>query len=441
MKKTNRLFCAVALATLATGAVLRAADASGTNEEQRWNWHLQNTAIFQYHPRFTAPYAGPNSLEDARKGCETVSLDALGGARLWAGAEVHVDALLWQGHGLSDTVGLEGFPNGEGSRVGTDGPNMTISRLFLRQTIGFGGAQENVEEDLYHLAGQQDVSRLTLTAGKMSVKDIFDGNAYANDPRTQFLNWALMANEAWDIPADALGYTTGFAAELNQPQWTLRYGIFQMPANANGLAMDSHYLDAWGMVTEIERRFALAGHPGAVRVLAFLNRADMGSYQDAVDNAARPADIEATRAYRYKYGCGLNLEQEITPDLGAFSRLGWSDGHTEAWVFSDVDRTATLGVRLKGGAWNRADDVFGLASALNGFSNPHQQFLAAGGTGILAGDGALTYAAERVLETYYDVHLWKTLHATLDYQCFANPACNQDRGPVNVFSLRLHWEL
>ena len=38
-----------------------------------------------------------------------------------------------------------------------------------------------------------------------------------------------MANEAWDYPADAIGYTTGLAVELNQPQWTLRYGFFQMP--------------------------------------------------------------------------------------------------------------------------------------------------------------------------------------------------------------------
>jgi len=415
-------------------------NALGAGEEPVWNWHAQSTAIFQSHPDFSAPYSGLNSLENGRKVQETVSLDFLAGVRLWQGAEVHADALAWQGHGLSDSVGLEGFPDGEAVRVGTDWPNMTISRLFIRQTFGFGGTQEKVEEDLYHLAGGQVVSRLTLTMGKVSVKDIFDGNSYANDPRTQFLNWALMANEAWDIPADALGYTTGFAAELNQPQWTVRYGIFQMPAAANGLAMDTHYVAAWGMVTELERRYTLGLHPGAVRVLAFLNRADMGSYQEAVDNSARPADIEATRTYRYKYGCGLNLEQEITTDLGVFSRLGWSDGHTEAWVFSDVDRTATFGARLKGSAWNRASDIVGLAGALSGFSNPHQQFLNAGGTGILAGDGALNYGWERLVEAYYDVQIWITLHTTIDYQFVANPACNQDRGPVSIFSLRLHVE-
>src|SRR6266576_4805814 len=94
---------------------------------------------------------------------------------------------------------------------------------------------------------------------------IFDNNSYANDSRTQFMNWGLMANEAWDYPGDSLGYITGFAAELNQSHWALRYGFFQMPRVSNGTALDSHFLDAWGMVTEFERRFAIGVHPGAVR--------------------------------------------------------------------------------------------------------------------------------------------------------------------------------
>ena len=143
---------------------------------------------------------------------------------------------------------------------------MNIARLFIRQTIGLGGEQETVEDDQLQLAGKQDVSRLTLTLGKLSAKDIFDNNAYANDPRTQFMNWALMANEAWDYPADSLGYETGFAAELNQPHWTARYGFFQMPSASNGMAQDTHYLEAWGMVTEFERRYTVNGHPGAVRL-------------------------------------------------------------------------------------------------------------------------------------------------------------------------------
>jgi high affinity Mn2+ porin len=417
-------------------AVVKAPD---QGREQAWNWHAQNTDIVQYHPGFPATYSGPNSLSSANEVKETVSLDLYAGARLWRGAEAHADGLMWQGFGLSKTLGVEGFPNGEAFRLGTDVPNVNLARLFIRQTIGLGGEQEPIEDGPLQLAGQQDVSRLTLTLGKLSAKDIFDNNTYANDPRTQFMNWALMANEAWDFPADSLGYETGFAAELNQPHWTARYGFFQMPRSSNGTAQDTHYLEAWGMVTEFERRYTVNGHPGAVRFLAFLNSAHMGSYQDAVNNPIRPADIEATRAYRLKYGFGLNVEQEIINNVGAFARLGWSDGQNEAWTFADVDQTATLGLSIKGESWGRANDTVGLAGIINGISRMHREFLAAGGTGILAGDGNLNYASEKIIETYYDFEIWKSLHGAFDYQFISDPAYNRARGPVSVLGARLHW--
>ncbi len=418
-----------------------------------WHWHVQNTDIVQYHPGIHAPYSGANSLSSANEVKETVSLDLLVGLRLWPGAEFHLDGLMWQGFGLSDAHGIDGFPNGEAFRLGTAVPNGAITRLFIRQTIGLGGEQEIVQDDQLQLAGSRDISRVTLTLGRLSAKDIFDNNTYANDSRSQFMSWAFMANEAWDYPGDSIGYITGFAAELNHPTWTLRYGCFQMPSESNGLSAEDRilkwpydssagnapFLKAWGMVTEFERRYSLNNHPGAARLLAFLNRANMGSYQAAVDSPIRPADIEAARDYRYKYGLGLNLEQEIAKNLGLFSRLGWSDGNNEAWVFSDVDRTATLGLSLKGESWHRPNDTIGLAGALNGLSKVHQDFFATGGLGILAGDGTLTYGLEQVLETYYDFQLWRTVHLSFDYQFVNHPAFNRDRGPVSIFAARLHW--
>jgi len=409
-------------------------------QEQLWNWHLQNTDVLQGDPGFPAKYSGPNSLRPGGEMRETVSLDLYAGVRLWRGADVHVDGLMWQGFGLSKTLGVEGFPDGEAFRLGTKVPNVTFARLFVRQTFGLGGEPEAVQDDALDLAGKVDAERLTLTLGKLSAKDIFDNNAYANDPRTQFMNWALMANEAWDFPADSLGYITGFAAELELPPWAARCGLFQMPRSANGMAQDSHYLEAWGMVTEVERRFVLNNHPGAVRWLAFLNRAHMGSYEEALERPVRPADIVATRAYRCKYGFGLNLEQEVVRNVGAFARLGWSDGHSEAWAFSDVDRTATTGLSVKGQFWARPNDTLGVAGVFNGLSSVHQEFFEAGGTGILAGDGRLNYGWEKILETYYDVQVWKSVHATLDYQFVTDPAFNRDRGPVSIFGARVHWE-
>lgn len=436
--------------SMATSALKKSSDA----QRQQWNWHVQNTDIVQGYPAFSAKYSGPNSLPSGGETRETVSLDLMAGVRLWRGAEAHIDGLMWQGFGLNGTLGVDGFPNGEAFRLGTDVPNGTIARLFIRQVIGLGGGQEDIPDDPFTLAGKQDVSRLTFTLGRFSAKDIFDNNAYANDPRTQFMNWALMANEAWDYPADAIGYTTGLAVELDQPKWTLRYGIFQVPRVSNGLtaedqiftwpydssAHDGPFFEAWGMVTEFERRYSISNHSGAIRFLAYLNRAGMGSYQDAVNSPVRPADIATTRAFRYKYGFGLNWEQEIVKNVGAFSRLGWSDGQNEAWMFSDVDYAASLGLSVKGESWQRPDDTLGLAGAFNGISKVHQEFLAAGGTGILAGDGNLNYGWEKILETYYDFKIWETIHAALGYQFITDPAFNQDRGPVSAFAARLHWE-
>lgn len=427
------------LASLGVSATAQEPAINRESPDQFWNWHVQNTDILQYHPGFHAPYSGPNSLNSASEVKETVSFDLTAGARLWAGAGLYVDGLMWQGFGFSKTLGAEGFPNGEAFRLGTEVPNFNFSRVFIRQTIGLGGEQETVPDDALQLANRRDISRITVTVGRMSAKDIFDNNSYANDPRTQFMNWSLMANEAWDYPADSLGYMTGLALELNQPEWAIRYGFFQMPRVSNGTALDAHFTEAWGMVTEFERRFAIGGHPGAIRLLAFLNRAHMGSYQAALANVARPADLQSTRDYRYKYGFGFNAEQEIIKNVGVFMRLGWSDGATEGWTFADVDRTATLGLSIKGEPWGRSNDTFGLAGVFNGVSRVHQDFLSAGGTGILSGDGKLNYGWERVLETYYDFQIWKNLHGAVDYQFITNPAFNRDRGPVSIVGARMHW--
>lgn len=404
------------------------------------SWHVQSTGIGQAHPGFSAAYSGPSSLSSSPEAKETLSFDLYLGARLWPGAEAHLDGLVWQGFGLSNAVGVEGFPNGEAFRLGTRRPDAIVARAFIRQTFALGSEHEKVDDDSLNLGGNRPVSRLTVTLGKISAKDIFDNNTYANDPRTQFMSWALMANEAWDYPADSLGFETGGVVELNEPRWAIRYGLFQEPASSNAMPTDPHLLKAWGMVAEFERRYTVGERHGTVRLLIFQNRANMGSYQAALDAPIRPADVVATRAYRRKAGFGLNFDQEITDDVGWFARLGWSDGRNEAWSFSDVDQSVSSGLSVKGRRWGRPDDTLGLAGVLSGASGVHQSFLAAGGTGILAGDGTLRYRAEQLIETYYAAQLGKQLQAAVDYQFVRNPAFNGDRGPVSVFGVRLHWE-
>jgi len=460
-----------AVAALVGGAVTSAMADDATNSApavveqpagpQNWNFHAQNTDIVQGYPGFHSQSSGPNSLPAGGQTRESVSLDLMAGTRLWPGAEAHVDALMWQGLGLGNSLGVEGFPNTEAFRLGTQVPNASIVRLFIRQTIGLGGDQEDVQDDDFDLAGKEDISRITITLGRFSAKDIFDNNAYANDGRTQFMDWGLAANEAWDYPADAIGYTTGLAIELNQPKWTLRYGFFQVPQVQNSLTAedrflkwpyepstdgpseDGPFLNAWGMVTELERRYTIANHPGTIRLLAFLNRADMADYSaaTAILQAGGPnADWEAARSWHYKYGFGLNWEQEIAKDIGVFSRLGWNDDREEGWMCSDVGYAGSVGLSINGDLWHRPDDTFGLAGLASGISKQARQFFAAGGTGILAGDGNLNYGWEKTIETYYDFKIWKNIHGAMDYQFITNPAFNRDRGPVSVFGGRLHWE-
>jgi high affinity Mn2+ porin len=439
----------------AASAGLSAAEKPADGAEEAWNWHVQNTVIGQGDFGFPAKYSGPASLNSEGEAQETITLDLFAGARLWRDAEAHLDGLMWQGYGLSQTHGVEGFPNGDAYKAGTETPYLMLARLFVRQTIGLGGEQEAVPDDPVTLAGKQDISRLTFTLGRFSPLDICDNNTYAQDPHTQFMNWAMMGNLAWDYGQDTVGFTTGLAVELNQPKWALRYGFFQMPQDKNGFSGDDRYLmwpskgaygpflRAWAMMTEFERRYSVNVHPGAIRFLAWLNEADMASYAAAIpilEANGAGADISAARAFRYKYGFGLNWEQEIARNAGLFSRLGWNDGHEEAWTFTDANWTASLGVSVKGEEWHRPGDTFGLAGVVSGASRENQKFLEAGGLDMLDGDGALNYGCEKILETYYNFKIWKTVHITLDYQFITDPTFNRDRGPVSVFGARLHWE-
>jgi len=413
---------------------------STSPDSQPWNIHIQSTAGGQGHPSFPAEYSGLNSLNPGTEVKDTVSVDVTGGVRLWRGAEFFGDVVIWQGYGLSNTLGAAAFPNGEAFRIGRTYPDAYLCRAYIRETIGFGGEKEAADDAPDELRGTKDVRRLTLTLGHFNAKDIFDNNAYSNDSRTQFMNWSLMANDAWDYPANTLGFTNGVAAELNTRAWSERLGVFQVSEVANGMRMDWNLADAWSAVAEVERRYSRRGHPGAVRLLAYNERARMGNYEQTLDNPRLGENIALDAAYRVKYGFGINQEQEIRKNLGAFARLGWSDGKNQTWEFTDVDRTATAGLSLKGAKWRRPEDTVGLAVVVNGISAAHRQFLAAGGLGITVGDGALDYRSERFAETYYNWRIAKHFQLTLDYQFAQNPAYNHARGPVDLFALRLHTE-
>jgi len=412
-------------------------------ETESWAIHGQTTFVQQFHPAFRAPYSGPSSMFGGAQGRETLDATLYAGVRPWAGAEAWADMEMDQGFGLSNTLGAAAFPSAEAYKVGKSAPYGRLQRLFLRQTFDLGGEEEEMAGEANQLAATHTSDRLVLTGGKFAVTDIFDTNTYAHDARGDFLNWAIVDAGAFDYAADAWGYSYGMAAEWNVDAWTLRGGLFDLSRVPNTTELENDF-SQFEIVGELERRVALWGHGGKIKLLGFLNRGRMGSYNDAVTLAAltrTPADAALVRQYRSRPGMSLNVEQGITDDLGFFLRASWNDGSQETYEFTDMHRSVSSGLSLKGTQWGRADDTAGLAFETSAISKSAQSYLAAGGLGLLIGDGRLTrYGEEAVMEAYYDVQVIKGVNAALDYQFIANPAYNADRGPVSVLGLRLHGE-
>jgi hypothetical protein len=404
------------------------------------NLHVQATTVTQAHPSFNSPYVGAESFVPVEPSATSQTVTGYLAMRLAETTELIFDPELITGQGLSNVFGIAAYPNGEMNRASGQQAIPFIGRLFVRQVWGLGGAEEDVPEAFNQVAGTRNVDRVTLSVGKLAPTDIFDDNKYSHDPRTQFLDWALMYNAAWDYPADLRGYSYGGSIDLNRQDWALRYGIFAEPAVANQMPLDPKFLQAHGQVVEWEQRHQLKERPGKVRMLAYLNKAQMGSYALALAEMPVNPDITTTRDYRYKYGFGANFEQELFEDVGVFSRFGWNDGHTETWAFTEMDSLASAGLSVMGSHWGRAKDQVGVAGVLGGLSSYHRAYLAAGGVGIQLGDGKLNYGLEKVVETYYRCELRRGIQLSTAFQGVENPGFNRDRGPVAVGTVRLHFE-
>jgi high affinity Mn2+ porin len=415
--------------------------------------HVQATQTQQYHGGFAAAYTGPQSLSNLPDEAKTFDATLYLGVRLGGIGEAYIDPEIDQGFGLGQpgvlsggyagTVGVAGFVSGEAYKLGSVTPYGRIQRAFFRKTVNISGPLTAVDPDENQLGGSVSAEHLTLTAGKFAVTDIFDDNVYAHDPKNDFLNWSIIDMGAFDYAADAWGYTYGLAAELAGRQSTFRTGLFQLSVVPNQIAIDPQPLHQFSSISELEERTSLfGGHPGAVKVLVYFNDGYLGSYSDAIELGESTGSIPSTALVRnakhIEAGAGVNVAQEVAPHIGVFARASAVNGTYEADDFSDIDRSISGGISVDGGAFGRPNDTFGLAVAENGLSLPAQQYFAAGGLGILIGDGALSYAPERILETYYKIGLVRGVALSADYQRIEDPAYNAARGPVSVFGLRLH---
>jgi len=416
-------------------------EAEDSAAPDRYNLHGQFTSVTQWHGPFNSPYQGPNSLQPHEPRMETVDLTLYLGLRLWKGAEFYVNPEIDQGFGLSSTLGMAGFSSGESYKLGNWTPYYKTQRAFLRQTLDLEGPTVEVEDGPNQLAGRRGEQSLTLTAGKFSIVDIFDTNPYAHDPKSDFLNWSIIDAGAFDYGGDAWGFTYGTAAEWTMKDWTLRGGFFALSTEPGSVKIDSSFAQN-SVVLEAERRYQWQGQPGALKVLWFIDRGRMGRFDQATalsQATGAPASAAAVREFQSKTGYVLNLAQALGEHGGLFARWSQNDGKTESFDFTDINTSLSVGGTLDGTAWGRCNDRVGLAGVVNGLSSQAKAYFAAGGTGLLIGDGQLpNYGSEKIIEAYYSAQLAPHLSASLNFQRVQNPAYNRDRGPVSIYGVRIH---
>ena len=444
LTRPTRLRVIVAAFALALFHIPAAYAQNDAGETETWNAKFQSTYVWQLKPAFPAAYSGVNSLSPNREQSFSLSATEALGYRPWSGGEVYVDPEMISSKPLSNLTGLGGLTNGENQKGSGSTPVLYVARLFLRQTYDLGGEPVHLESASNQLAGVVDSQRLVVTAGDLAVTDLFDNNAYAHDPRTQFLNWSFLTYGAFDYAADTRGYTWGAAVEYYDGPWAWRFGRFMVPIESNGETLDTRLCCHYGDQFEVEHAHELGGEPGKLRFLVYRNRARMGRYLDALNYAAAHGttpDVAQVRADTTKYGFGFGIEQALSPNLGSFVQESWDNGQAEEYEFAEIDRSLTGGIVLQGAAWGRPRDTFGLAAARNGLSSRHIAYLAAGGSGFFLGDGHLNYHPELIVESYYSLGVARQAWLSVDYQRIRNPGYNADRGPVSVYGLRVHVEL
>jgi high affinity Mn2+ porin len=426
------------------------AQSSSSDSSAKWTSHFQLTVIAQQHSAFPSKYSGNNSLADTVEPVATSLTSTLFlGRRLWKNAALYFNPEVSGGKGLSFATGVAGALNGETYRVGATEPQVFIARAFFQQYFPLGDTSyENVEDDINKIAGKVPASRITISAGKFAISDFFDDNAYSKDPRSQFLNWSMWANGAWDYPANTRGYTKGIVVELIKPRWKIRAATVAVPRIANSPLME-YNSKAHSETVELEHQLLFNKRRGNVRLLLSNTYSKAPSYAAGMKalstNNTYLLDVIASEAENNEYGgkkvgLGLNLDQELTSNMGVFARAGWNDGKYATWSFTEIDRTVNAGLSINGTRWKRPNDVFAIGAVVNGLSKPHRDFVKAGGSGFIIGDGTLNYGSEGIVEAYYNARLSNFFWLTFDYQFVNDPGYNKDRGPVHVFALRGHVE-
>ncbi len=434
-------------------------------KDERWNAYSQATYISSFKSAFPAAYTNlngtTNSLSPDAEHSFTATYTFYLGFKAWKGGEFFVSPAMISELPLSGLKGLGGsIQNFELQKNGAANATWYLERSYYQHTLSFGGTSSEVKSGPFKLAGTVDSRRLVISAGTFSILDFFDKNTYAGDLRRQFFNMAFMTHAAYDFGADARGYTTGLVAEYYLDQWAFRFGHIAGPREPNQLTKEYDIFKSYGDQVELEHKHVIKDQPGAIRILGFRNLEKMGSFNDAIaafkadpnknsttctafnyenGNATAP-DLCWVRKPSVKMGIGLNIEQSVTDDIGIFFRGMYSDGKTEVYSYTSTDRSLSFGAAMKGLRWGRSKDSMGLGYAQSWISKEHIAYLNMGGVDGFIGDGKINYQPEQVVDLYYQCHIFSSTWVAFDYQHIANPAFNADRGPLDIYSARIHFE-
>lgn len=406
----------------------------------------QVNIISQWHPAFPSPYQGRNSLSPEAQDASSRVLTLYTGLRLTDTTEFLCDVQETGGHGIGEAFGLAGFTNLDVVRNPSLSKAPYIARLMWHQIIPLSHSDAPSARTAFSLFRKLPERRLELRVGKIGMADFFDLNNYGSDSNFQFMNWTVDNNGAYDYAADTRGYTFGAILEYHDRHGAIRFAEALMPKVANGIHLDADVSRARAENIEVELRGSLLPQrEGILRLLSYVNHANMGSYRQAIDNyRAGLTVIPEITAHplrtTVKYGFTANFEQPLNDWFGLFGRWGWNEGRHESYAYTEVDSTLEFGAGASGQRWRRKFDRAGIVFVSNGISRDHQQYLALGGYGFLIGDGRLNYGRETIEEAYYTLHLWRGFYPSAGVQHINSPGYNRDRGPVIVATLRLHLE-
>jgi high affinity Mn2+ porin len=442
-----------------TAAASPGADAPSADNPEVMFPHFKDTRfwisgqanfIFQTHPPFHADYTGKNSLSPDYEKATSRVMTLYTGVRLNNSTELLVDIEEAGGAALTTGLGLAGNTDLDIVRNPLLSKEPYLGRCMIHKVFALSKDKVENQRTWLSLFDELPRRRLEIRFGKFSMPDFFDVNSVGSDTHLQFINWTTDNNGAYDYAADTRGYTVGLTADYEDRNWGFRFAEALMPKVANGIDLVWKPWQAHAENFEYELRHGLIPkRSGVVRLLAFANYANMGIYRDAVEQfedhtAPQPESVPEITNHPWhitrKYGFGVNLEQNLLPNLTAFARFGWDNGKTESFAYTEVDQTFAEGLGANGAWWHRKQDRAGIAFISNAIKKDHQTYLADGGLGFLLGDGNLNYGRENILESYYTVHVWRGIYLAPGLQHIVNPGYNRDRGPVLVPSFRAHVE-